>query len=99
VCASDRPRSAIISTRSQAQFEPKLPAHTQNDDIAVKVSAGEQLFQALQLVHVPTSQGSGHQHSRPTSPVCTRALKAAVGKQPVAMMVRLASPPASCVAP
>ena len=37
VCASDRPRFA------------KVPAHAQNDDIAVEVSACEQLFQVLQL--------------------------------------------------
>jgi hypothetical protein len=36
---------------SQAQFEPKVPAHAQNNDLAVEVSAREQLLQALQLLH------------------------------------------------
>jgi hypothetical protein len=36
---------------SQAQFEAKVPADAQNDDLAVEVSAREQLFQALQLIH------------------------------------------------
>jgi len=43
---------------AQAQFEPKVPAHAQNDDVAVEVSACEQLFQALWLVHLPISHRS-----------------------------------------
>jgi hypothetical protein len=34
---------------SQAQLEPKIPAHAQNDDFAVEVSARKQIVQILQL--------------------------------------------------
>ena len=34
---------------SQAQLEPKIPAHAQNDDSAAEVSAGKQMVQVLIL--------------------------------------------------
>src|SRR6476661_1911170 len=36
---------------AQAQFEPKVPAHAQNDDLAAEMPAFAQLFQGHQLVH------------------------------------------------
>jgi hypothetical protein len=36
---------------TQAELEPEIPPHAQQDDLAVEVSTREQLFQALQLVH------------------------------------------------
>ena len=51
---------------AQAQLEPEVPAHTQNDDIPVEMSTSEQFFQVLQLVHMLTSHGSGRQLSRPS---------------------------------
>src|ERR1700722_12986263 len=36
---------------SQAQLEAKIPAHAQDDDLAVKVATLEQLLDAHQLAH------------------------------------------------
>ena len=59
VWASDRPRSAIISTKvSQAQLEAKIPAHAQDDDLAVEVATLEQLLDAHQLAHAHPSGSS-----------------------------------------
>jgi hypothetical protein len=58
VWASDRPRSAIISTRSRRQLEAKIPAHAQDDDLAVKVATLEQLLDAHQLAHAHPSGSS-----------------------------------------
>jgi hypothetical protein len=68
---------------AQAQFEPKVPAHIQNDDIPVKVSVGESCSRLSSLPMCGPLKIQGSQHSRPTSLVCTRALKPTVGKQPV----------------
>jgi hypothetical protein len=39
VCATDRPRSAIFSTRSRkTQLESKIPAHAQDHDFTVEVA-------------------------------------------------------------
>ena len=63
VWASDRPRSAIISTQvSQAQLEAKIPAHAQDDDLAVEVATLEQLLDALFSLLMPTPPAA-----RPTS--------------------------------
>ena len=59
---------------SQAQLEPKIPPHTQNDDFPVKVPARKQLFQVRQLAHLRVSLGSERQHNRPLAHFCTRTL-------------------------
>jgi hypothetical protein len=41
---------------TEAQLEPKIPPHAQQDDLTVEVSTREQLFQALQLVHADFSR-------------------------------------------
>ena len=52
VCAIDRPRSAIISTRSRKlKLKAKISAHAQDDDPAVEVATLGQLLYGLQLAH------------------------------------------------
>src|SRR5580698_9355762 len=43
---------------SQAQLEAKIPAHAQDDDLAVKVATLEQLLDAHQLAHAHPSGSS-----------------------------------------
>src|SRR5580658_995298 len=43
---------------SQAQLEAKIPAHAQDDDLAVKVAALEQSLDAHQLAHAHPSGSS-----------------------------------------
>src|SRR5580700_6655833 len=43
---------------SQAQLEAKIPAHAQDDDLAVKVATLEQLLDAHQLAHAHPSGNS-----------------------------------------
>src|ERR1700739_1641955 len=43
---------------SQAQLEAKIPAHAQDDDLAVKVATLEQLLDAHQLAHTHPSGSS-----------------------------------------
>jgi hypothetical protein len=43
---------------SQAELEAKIPAHAQDDDLAVKVATLEQLFDAHQLAHAHPSGSS-----------------------------------------
>src|SRR5580658_1326430 len=57
---------------SQAQLEAKIPAHAQDDDLAVKVATLEQSLDAHQLAHAHPS-GSSRHHSGPDPAVCTRA--------------------------
>jgi hypothetical protein len=68
MCQRQAPLRHHLYQVAQAQFEAKVPAHAQNDDLAVEMSAREPL---------PTSPGSGRHHSRRASVVCTRALLSA----------------------
>src|SRR5580698_10055559 len=43
---------------SQAQLEAKIPAHAQDDDLAVEVATLEQLLDAHQLAHAHPSGSS-----------------------------------------
>src|SRR5580693_9292037 len=43
---------------SQGQLEAKIPAHAQDDDLAVKVATLEQLLDAHQLAHAHPSGSS-----------------------------------------
>jgi hypothetical protein len=48
---------------SQAQFESKIPAHAQNNHLAVEVPAFEQLVDALLLAHCRPSPSAACQHT------------------------------------
>src|SRR6516225_3353345 len=56
VCAIDRPRSTIISTRSRRlslkrRYQRTHRMHAQDNDVAVEVTTLEQLLDRLQLAH------------------------------------------------
>src|SRR5205807_10082241 len=53
---------------SQAQLKSKIPAHAQDDDVAVEVTTLEQLLDRLQLGHCRPSARSARQRSRSTVP-------------------------------
>src|SRR5258706_8903368 len=47
------PRSAIMITRiPQAQFEARVPAHAQNDDLSVEVPSFKQIFDRDERLHL-----------------------------------------------
>jgi hypothetical protein len=72
VCAIDRPRSAIISTRSRKlSLNRKIPTHAQDDDPAVEISTFEQLLRDIQLAHCrpqPVQRGSVADRTAPFAP-------------------------------
>jgi hypothetical protein len=49
---------------SQAELVAQLPTHTKNDHVTVKVTAGEQPVQTLQLAHCGPSNRSGRHSNR-----------------------------------
>jgi hypothetical protein len=54
VCAIDRPALGHHFRQvSQTQLKAKIPAHAQDDDVAVEVATLEQLFDDLELAHCP----------------------------------------------
>src|SRR5882757_9125860 len=59
---------------SQAQLESKIPAHAQDDDLAVEVASLEQLFHTHQLAHGHPLRPLGRHHSRSEPAACTRAV-------------------------
>src|SRR5277367_4960934 len=64
---------------SQAQLEAKIPAHAQDDDLAVEVATLEQLLDAHQLAHAHPSGSSadiiaGHILPFAPEPGCERLL-------------------------
>jgi hypothetical protein len=53
VWAIDRPRSALIFTRSRKMsLKRRLPPHAQDDDRAIKVAAFEQFVQTQEPSHL-----------------------------------------------
>ena len=53
VCASESPRSAIISTRSRKlSLYRKIPAHAEHDDLPVEMAAFEKIVNVNMLGHV-----------------------------------------------
>ena len=52
VCAIDRPAlDHHLHKVSQTQLKAKIPAHAQDDDVAIEVATLEQLFYSLQFGH------------------------------------------------
>ena len=64
----------------QAQFEARVPAHAQNDDLSVEVPSFEKIFDRGEPLHLFIIA----RHPR----VCTRALEPSTLAKPVALLVR-----------
>jgi hypothetical protein len=50
----------------QAQFEARVPAHAQNDDLSVEVPSFEQIFDRVERLHSSSSPGEGAFAPEPT---------------------------------
>src|SRR6202521_403405 len=51
----------------QAQFEARVPAHAQNDDLSVEVPSFEQIFDRVERLHSSSSPGEGAFAPEPSS--------------------------------
>src|ERR1700674_3429035 len=52
----------------QAQFEARVPAHAQDDDLSVEVPSFEQIFDRVERLHSSSSPGEGAFAPEPKKP-------------------------------
>lgn len=64
---------------AEAEFETKIPAHAQNDDLAIEMATIAQLVRASHLAHFRFSANSAASIADPSHAVCTRARNRADG--------------------